>query len=94
MLATLRFGHDAYGTRIWQEIWTGKSAIVGTLHPVPARLERKGYVSSWIGEPTPKRGGRAKRYFQIEHAGKVALKESRKMLASMFAGLDPILGSF
>lgn len=96
MLALVRLGENAYGKRIWEEIEsrTGRSVLIAAVYAALERLERKGYVSSWVGEPTPKRGGRAKRYFQIEHAGKVALKESRKMLASMFAGLDPILGKF
>ena len=51
------------------------------------RLEAKGYISSFTGEPTPERGGRAKRLFRVEAAGKRALVVSDEALRSMTAGL-------
>jgi DNA-binding PadR family transcriptional regulator len=47
------------------------------------RLERKGYVKSRVGNPTPERGGRAKRYFWIDAAGRTALAETREAIARM-----------
>ncbi len=92
MLGVLRLGEDAYGKRIWEEIEdrTGRTVMIAAVYAALDRLERKGFVSSWVGDPTPVRGGRAKRYFQIERPGKAAVERSRKMLVSMFAGLHPI----
>lgn len=94
MLAILRLGEDAYGKRIWEEIegCTGRSVMIAAVYAALERLERKGFVTSWVGEPTPVRGGRAKRCFQVERAGRAAVRQSRKMLASMFSGLETILG--
>jgi len=94
LLAVIRLGPDAYGMRIWQEIeaQTGRSVIFGAVYAALERLERKKHVSSWIGEPTPERGGRAKRHFRIERKGLAAIERSRKMLTSMWSGLDPIVG--
>ena len=94
LLAVVRLGPDAYGMRIWQEIesQTGRSVIIGAVYAALERLERKGCVASWMGDPTPERGGRAKRHFRIGRKGLAAIERSRRILTSMWAGLDPILG--
>jgi len=46
-------------------------------------------VASWFGDPTPERGGRAKRYFKVRPAGLRALRASRDALAAMWDGLEP-----
>ncbi len=53
------------------------------------RLEEKGYVSSWIGDSTPERGGKGRRYVKIESQGRRALRESRQLADRMWRGLDP-----
>lgn len=95
LLAILRFGKHAYGVEIWEEIEkrTGRSVLVGAVYATLERLEKKGYISSFVGDSTPERGGRAKRYFRIERPGEVALERSRKILTSMWSGLDPVLGN-
>jgi PadR family transcriptional regulator len=91
LLAILRLGTDAYGTTIQNEIEerAGRTTSVGALYTVLARLEEKGYVSSTLADPTPERGGRAKRYFKVERAGRAALKRTRTVLARMWDGLEP-----
>jgi PadR family transcriptional regulator, regulatory protein PadR len=91
LLAILHLGPDAYGTTIQREIEerAGRTASVGALYTVLARLERKGYVSGRLSDPTPERGGRAKRYFRVERAGMAALKRTRITLARMWDGLEP-----
>jgi len=93
LLAVLRLGKNAYGVTVWEEIEerTGRSVMIGAVYATLERLESKRYISSRIGDPTPARGGRAKRYFKITAQGAAALERSRRMLASMWAGLDPIL---
>jgi PadR family transcriptional regulator, regulatory protein PadR len=93
LLAVLRLGKNAYGVTIWEEIEkrTGRSIMIGAVYATLDRLEAKCYVCSQIGDPTPERGGRAKRFFKITAQGSAALEQSRKILASMWAGLDPVL---
>jgi DNA-binding PadR family transcriptional regulator len=90
LLAVLRLGDGTYGARIREEIEsvTGRSPAIGAVHATLERLERKGFVSSWMGEPTAERGGKAKRHFKIEPAGVASLKKARQTLERLQAGLS------
>jgi PadR family transcriptional regulator len=90
LLAVLRLGEDAYGVPIRLEIEqrTARSLTVGALYRTLDRLEAKGYVTSWFGDPTPERGGRAKRYFRARPLGIRALRASREALAAMWDGVE------
>ena len=90
LLTIVRLGDGAYGAMIRAEIErvTDRSAAIGTVHATLERLERKGLVSSWIGEPTAERGGKAKRHFKIEPGGVSALKYARKTLERLQAGVS------
>jgi DNA-binding PadR family transcriptional regulator len=90
LLALLRVGQEAYGVPIRRDIEsrTGRSVSVGALYRTLDRLEDKGYVSSRLGDSTPERGGRSKRYFRIAPAGIRALRHSQEMLSLMCEGLD------
>ena len=59
------------------------------------RLGRKGLVASWLADPTPVRGGRSKRFYQLTDEGVLALQEAREALDRMWDGLEasPRLGS-
>lgn len=89
LAALLRLGDDAYGVSILNEIETrsGRAVSIGGLYPTLARLEKKGLVSSEMGEGTPVRGGRAKRYYQITGEGAARLERSLQVMSSMLAGL-------
>jgi PadR family transcriptional regulator, regulatory protein PadR len=93
LLAVLRLGGDAYGVPIRLEIErrTGRALTVGGLYRTLDRLEAKGHVTSWFGEPTPERGGRSKRYFRVRPIGLRALRASREALAAMWDGLEPLV---
>jgi PadR family transcriptional regulator, regulatory protein PadR len=71
LLTITRLGKGAYGAVIRAEIErvTDRSPAMGAVHATLERLERKGLVSSWVGEPTAERGGKAKRHFKMEGAG-------------------------
>jgi PadR family transcriptional regulator, regulatory protein PadR len=90
LLTVLRLGKGAYGAAIRAEIEcvTDRSSTIGAVHATLERLERKGLISSWIGEPTAERGGKAKRHFKIERAGVAALKDVRMTLERLHAGLS------
>ena len=92
LLAVLHLRDDAYGVAIRREIEarTRRSVAVGALYTALDRLERKGYVSSAMSDPTPERGGRSKRYFRVRAAGVAALRGSRDRLARMWKGLEDL----
>jgi PadR family transcriptional regulator PadR len=89
VLLTIAALHEnAYGVAIKEDIETRteRSLSIGALHSTITRLEEKGFIKSWLGEPTQERGGRRKRYFEVTDDGKVALhrmKELRDELWSM-----------
>lgn len=89
LVALLRLGRNAYGMAVRREIEerTGRQVSIGAVYATLERLEAKGYVGSFAGEPTPERGGRAKRFFRIETDGRRALKESQESMRKMMAGL-------
>lgn len=93
LLAILRLGEGAYGVRILEEIRerTGRDVARAAVYIALRRLEKKGYVESWVGEPTPERGGRAKRYFRVGAEGMSQLRESHYALSRMREGLEPLL---
>jgi DNA-binding PadR family transcriptional regulator len=76
LLAVLKLGDDGYGVTIAKVIEeaTGKRVSIGALYTTLSRLEEKGLISSWLGEATEERGGRAKKHFKIEISGKQALQ--------------------
>ncbi len=90
LLSVLRLGDGTHGALIRAEIEdvTGRSPAIGAVHATLERLERKYLISSWIGEPTAQRGGKAKRHFKIEAAGANALKDVRATLDRLHAGLS------
>jgi DNA-binding PadR family transcriptional regulator len=89
LLAVARLGSSAYGMTVRQEIEkrTGRDLSIGAVYATLERLQRKGFISSSVGEPTAERGGRAKRHFQIESAGEQALITSQDAIRKMTVGL-------
>ncbi|HEX9198956.1 MAG TPA: helix-turn-helix transcriptional regulator [Acidobacteriaceae bacterium] len=89
LLATIRLGSEAYGTTIREEIeeQTGRSIAIGSLYKALDRLGEKGFVESEIGDSTPERGGRAKRFFSVTISGKSALSQSLETIQKMSAGM-------
>ena len=71
LTAARRLGEDAYGAAIRQEIEgaTGQRCSIGALYTTLDRLEGKGFVKTWMGDPTPQRGGRAKRMVRVTADG-------------------------
>lgn len=95
LLALVRLGEDAYGVTIRDEIEdrTGRELNPGTLYPTLDRLERKGFVRSSLGEPTPERGGRAKRFYVLEPRGLDAVRRSWQMMGALGEGMEQRLDS-
>jgi DNA-binding PadR family transcriptional regulator len=75
LLTIASLDKDAYGVSIKGDIEsrTDRSISIGALHSTITRLEEKGYIKSWLGDPTQERGGRRKRFFELTYEGKEAL---------------------
>ena len=93
LLAVIGCGDDAYPLSIRDAIEAktqravSRPAVFITLE----RLEDKGYLSSRYGDPTPVRGGRAKRYFSPTAAGVAAVRHSLDTVTAMTRGLEALL---
>lgn len=92
LAAVLQVEAEAYGVSIRQEIEsrTGRSVSMGAVHATLTRLEKKGYLSSAFSAPTPHRGGKARRLFRVEPAGREAFIEAASAVQAMLAGLGGI----
>ena len=90
LLALLRLGDSAYGVTIRQEIErrAGRQVATGALYTILARLEGKGLVSSWMGDPSPARGGRRKKHYRLERLGERALASTHAAIRRMAADLE------
>jgi PadR family transcriptional regulator, regulatory protein PadR len=93
LLAVLRLDNEAYAVSIGDEILrcTGRAASRGSIYITLDRLETKGYLKSRLADPTPERGGRAKRYYTLRPRALEALRESRRALVALWRGLESIL---
>lgn len=89
LLAILRVGDEAYGVTIAREIArrTGRELTLATIYKTLSRLETKGLLASRAGEPTPRRGGRRKRYFTLTTAGRAELRSALRSLRRLTRGL-------
>ncbi len=91
LLAVLRLGEDAYAVPVREEIGarTGRTPTRGAVYVTLERLEGKGYLDSWLGEPVAERGGRPRRYYRVRPPGVRALEDSWAARRRMWQGLEP-----
>lgn len=79
LTAILTLGENAYGVTICgkvEELSQPKRVALGPVYVTLDRLEDKGFVESWLSDPTPERGGRAKRHYRLKKSGERALHQS------------------
>ena len=90
VLALLRLDDRAYGVTVRQEIEerAHREVSIGAIYATLDRLEAKGYVKSRLGDPTPERGGRSKRFFQVTAKGVAAVNRTHRALDRLTEGLD------
>jgi DNA-binding PadR family transcriptional regulator len=93
LLAILRLGQDAYGIPILDEVSgrSGREVSRATVYVALKRLEQKGLVASRLGDSTPERGGRAKRFYKLKPSGLKALRDSREMFLGLWRDYESIL---
>ncbi len=90
LLAVLHLEDDAYGAAIQREIdeRAGRRRTISAIYVTLVRLQDKGLVESRLADPTPVRGGKAKRFFTVTPVGVVALEDSRQAMDRMWEGLE------
>jgi PadR family transcriptional regulator PadR len=93
LVALLRLDGESYAVPIMKEIRqrTGRSVVRAAVYIALRRLEAKGLVSSRVGDATPERGGRAKRFFKLTRSGARQLRQSRQEFLHMWADAEGLL---
>lgn len=90
LAAVLRLGDEAYGAAILTEIEanTGRHVSSGALYVTLDRLEQKRLIKTSLGDASPERGGRRKRYVRVTRKGLQAVSEVRDALLSLWSGIE------
>lgn len=90
LMGVLRLGDDAYGAAIRQEIHarSGRDVSINAVYTTLDRLESKGLLRSWIGEPTAQRGGRRRKFYALRPSGIQALRHAYHAFTAMAEGLE------
>jgi DNA-binding PadR family transcriptional regulator len=89
-VARLELQESAYGAAIRQEIHarSGRDVSINAVYTTLDRLENKGLLKSWVGEPTPQRGGRRRKFYALRPAGIAALRQAYRAFTAMVNGLQ------
>lgn len=89
LLVLVRIGPEAYGVPIVDELGrhTRRPVLRPSVYLALRRLENKGLIQSRLGDPEPRRGGRARRYFVITASGRRALREAQRTMRSLWQGV-------
>jgi DNA-binding PadR family transcriptional regulator len=92
LLAVIRLGDEAYGVPISRELEAnrGQDVSVGSVYAALERLETKGLVVSSLGDPTPERGGKSKRYFRITREGLRQVHATRRVLTRLWQAIPDL----
>jgi len=90
LLGVLRLADDAYGAAIRQEIHarSGRDVSINAVYTTLDRLESKGLLRAWAGEPTPQRGGRRRKFYALTPAGVAAGRQAYRAFSAMTLGLE------
>ncbi len=91
LLAVLGTAPDAYGPSLQEALArdAGRDVSLGAIYTALDRLTRKGWVRSELGDPTPMRGGRRKRHYEITEAGLQEVREARRIRERLWARAYP-----
>jgi PadR family transcriptional regulator PadR len=90
LFSIVRLGAEAYGLNVWRELEerAGKTVGSGAVYTALDRLEKRGLISSSMGEPTAERGGRRKRHYQLKREGAELLHRVHRSLMRMADGVE------
>ena len=95
LLSLLRLGNGTWGAAIRRDIQEriGRELSVSVVYVTLQRMEKKGWVKSYVGVPASERGGRRRRHYLIDTPGEQALGRSYRALKKMTEGLEDKLDS-
>ncbi len=90
LFGVMRLEDEAYGAAIRQEIHTrsGRDVSINAVYTTLDRLESKGLLRSWVGEPTAQRGGRRRKFYEPTASGVSALRQAYRAFTAMAVGLE------
>ncbi len=90
LIAVLKLKDHAYGITIYEYVVqkTGNKVAVSSVYFPLERLVRKGYLESFKGDPTPKRGGMRKKYYALTREGVNVLQENRELNRTIWTDVD------
>jgi PadR family transcriptional regulator PadR len=93
LLAAMSLGDNAYPLAVTRNIEerTGRKVSRAAVLITLTRMEDKDLVRSSYGDPTPERGGRPKRFFQVKARGVQAVQDSLDRIGTMVVGLESVL---
>lgn len=75
LAAAQKLGTEASGMTVYEEIQTVYPPVsFGSVYTALERMTWKGYLESRLGDPEPRRGGRARKYYRITKVGKAVLE--------------------
>jgi PadR family transcriptional regulator PadR len=96
LLAVMRPSREAYGVLISRDIAekSGREVALASVYAALERLEKKGLVTSSLGEPTAERGGKARTYFKPTVAGIREAREAHGTLLRLCDGVPALKGDF
>jgi PadR family transcriptional regulator len=94
LMAVMRPSGEAYGVQISRDIAekSGRAVALASVYAALERLERKGFVTSSLGEPTAERGGKARTYFKATAAGLKEARETHTTLMRLSQDLPSLKG--
>ena len=95
LTAVVALGDDAYSVSVHEKVEhlsKPKKVSLGAVYATLDRLEDKGLLASWLADPTPERGGRSKRHYRLEPAGRRALRDSLVTSRRMLGVIDDAWG--
>ena len=95
LLTLWKMEDEPYGVNIRSFLSkvTGKYWSIGSVYVPLDRLEAKGFVQSYLADPLPERGGKARRYYKITEAGMIQLQEIQKVYSKFWENV-PDLSSY
>src|SRR5436190_18563886 len=90
LFGVMRLEDGAYGAAIRQEIHarSGRDVSINAVYTTLDRLDSKGFLKSWVGDPTPQRGGRRRKFYSLRPSGMVALRQAYRVFNAMAEGLQ------
>jgi DNA-binding PadR family transcriptional regulator len=93
LLAIFRMEKEAYLVNVRQYLnsHTGKKWTVGNVYVALDRMNKLGFLNSYLGPPNAQRGGKAVHYYKLSRKGYDALLEIKRVNEVMWEGFNRLV---